>query len=144
MGWDNFSYALVRRPEARAGNPHGHLHRLVRAGCTHICQLGFDFVWAGDDIAFKTGPMISPGSSAACSCPTGAAWPTAITLPWIFHSDGNFLPLLDDLLSLGMNALNPIEPDAIDIVALRRRLGQACALVGNIDINALASARRRP
>jgi uroporphyrinogen decarboxylase len=59
-------------------------------------------------------------------------------LPWIFHTDGNFLPLLDDLLSLGMNALNPIEPDAMDIRALRRRLGASVTLVGNIDINLLS------
>ena len=90
----------------------------------HICRLGFDFVWAGDDIAFKTGPMISPAVFRTLFLPYWRRVAEAITLPWIFHSDGNFLPLLDDLLSLGMNALNPIEPEAIDIVALRRRLGQ--------------------
>ena len=84
--------------------------------------------------------MISPKVFRTLFLPYWRRVAEAITLPWIFHSDGNFLPLLDDLLSLGMDALNPIEPDAIDIIALRRRLGQGCALVGNIDINALALA----
>ena len=139
MGWDNFSYALYddpRLPETLMDIYTGWYARAVK----HICKLGFDFVWAGDDIAFKTGPMISPVVFRTLFLPYWRRVAEAITLPWIFHSDGNFLPLLDDLLSLGMNVLNPIEPEAIDIVALRRRLGHGVALVGNIDINALALA----
>ena len=139
MGWDNFSYALYddpRVPETLMDIYTGWYARAVK----HICKLGFDFIWAGDDIAFKTGPMISPVVFRTLFLPYWRRVAEAITLPWIFHSDGNFLPLLDDLLSLGMNALNPIEPEAIDIVALRRRLGQGVALVGNIDINVLALA----
>ena len=74
MGWDNFSYALYDDPlvpETLMDIYTGWYARAVK----HICKLGFDFVWAGDDIAFKTGPMISPGSSAPCSCPTGAVSP---------------------------------------------------------------------
>jgi len=139
MGWDNFSYALYDDPLVPETLMDTYTDWYARA-VKHICKLGFDFVWAGDDIAFKTGPMISPKVFRTLFLPYWRRVAEAITLPWIFHSDGNFLPLLDDLLSLGMNALNPIEPEAIDIVALRRRLGRGVALVGNIDINALALA----
>jgi hypothetical protein len=137
MGWDNFSYALYDDPELveeLLDIYTGWYARAVR----HICRLGFDFVWAGDDIAFKTGPMISPQVFRRLFLPYWRRVADAISLPWIFHSDGNFLPLLDDLLALGMNALNPIEPDAIDIRALRRRVGAGVTLVGNIDINLLS------
>ncbi|HEX9028387.1 MAG TPA: uroporphyrinogen decarboxylase family protein, partial [Anaerolineales bacterium] len=63
----------------------------------------------------------------------------SISIPWIFHTDGNFLPVLEDLLSLGMNALHPIEPDAVDIHEVKRRVAGRAALVGNIDINLLSS-----
>lgn len=61
----------------------------------------------------------------------------AITLPWIYHSDGNLMPLMDDLLSQGMNALHPLEPGSMDLDALKRRWGQTVTLVGNIDLNTL-------
>jgi uroporphyrinogen-III decarboxylase len=62
-----------------------------------------------------------------------------ITLPWIFHTDGNFLAVFEDLLSLGMNALHPIEPDAVDILEVKQRAAGRVSLVGNIDINLLSS-----
>ena len=139
MGWEHFSYALYDDPEL--------LHQLfsIYSGWTaralkHICKLGFDFIWAGDDIAFKSGPMISPRVFRQFFLPYYRQVAEAISLPWIFHTDGNFLPLLDDLLSLGMNALHPLEPDAVEIGDVKRRVGGRTGLVGNIDIYALEQA----
>jgi uroporphyrinogen decarboxylase len=60
-----------------------------------------------------------------------------ITLPWIIHSDGNILPFLDDLLSLGISGLHPVEKGAMDIRALKKRYGSRLCLLGNIDLNIL-------
>jgi len=62
----------------------------------------------------------------------------AIHLPWVFHSDGNLYPILDDLLSLGINGLNPIEPLSMDIIELKRNYGDRLCLVGNIDVDNLS------
>ena len=106
MGWDHFSYVLYDDPLVPETLMDIYTDWYARA-VRHICRLGFDFVWAGDDIAFKTGPMISPEVFRTLFLPYWRRVAEAITLPWIFHSDGNFLPLLDDLLSLGMNAAQP-------------------------------------
>jgi uroporphyrinogen decarboxylase len=139
MGWDHFSYALYDDPEL--------LHRLfaIYSGWTaralkYICGLGFDFIWAGDDIAFKSGPMISPRVFRQFFMPYYRQVAEAITLPWIFHTDGNFLALLEDLLSLGMNALHPLEPDAVEIGDVKQRVAGRAGLVGNLDISALEQA----
>ena len=58
-----------------------------------------------------------------------------IKIPWIYHSDGNLLPLLDDLLTLGMNGLANIEPNAMNIVELKKKYGRRICLVGNIDLH---------
>ncbi|RIK41555.1 MAG: hypothetical protein DCC57_18850 [Chloroflexi bacterium] len=55
--------------------------------------------------------------------------------PWIVHSDGNLMPLLDDLLTLGFDGLHPLEPGAMDIEAVKREYGQRLCLVGNIDLH---------
>jgi uroporphyrinogen-III decarboxylase len=60
-----------------------------------------------------------------------------IKKPWIYHSDGNITKVLDDLLSLGMNAIHPIQPDVMDIYSLKKTLGQKVTMVGNVDLNLL-------
>ena len=82
--------------------------------------------------------MISPRVFRDVFMPAYRRVAEAITLPWIFHTDGNFLPVLEDLLSLGMDALHPIEPDAVDIGEVKDSAAGRVSLVGNIDINALS------
>jgi hypothetical protein len=139
MGWDHFCYALYDDPELVEILFDMYSSWYARA-VKHICTLGFDFIWAGDDIAFNSGPMISPRVFRQLFLPHYQRVAKEITIPWIFHTDGNFLPILDDLLSLKMNALHPIEPDAVDIVEVKRRVEGRVTLIGNIDINALSLA----
>lgn len=137
MGWDALSYALYDDP----GLVHAMMERYAdwfAAAVRRINHLGFDFIWAGDDIAFRSGPMISPAAFRRFFLPYYRRVAAEIRLPWIFHTDGNFLPILEDLLSLGMNALHPIEPDALDIRTVQRQVARRAGLVGNVDINLLA------
>ena len=53
----------------------------------------------------------------------------------IYHSDGNLLPIFDDLLTLGMNGLANVEPNAMDIVELKKKYGRLICLMGNIDLH---------
>jgi uroporphyrinogen decarboxylase len=99
-----------------------------------LCQLGFDFVWMGDDLAFKTAPFVSPRMMREVFLPRFKKVADKISLPWIFHSDGNLMPIVDDLLELGMNGLHPLEPGAMDIVQMKQRYGKQLCLVGNIDL----------
>jgi hypothetical protein len=138
MGWDYFSYALFDDRQMVETLFDLYSDWNARA-VDHICSLGFDFIWAGDDIAFKSGPMISPKLFRELFLPYYRRVTERITLPWIFHTDGNFLPVLEDLLSLGMDALHPIEPEAVDIRDVRQRVGGRATLVGNIDINLLSN-----
>ena len=76
----------------------------------HICALGFDFIWSGEDIAHKSGPYLSPKMFRNLFMPYYRRVADQISKPWIFHSDGDLTLILDDLLSLGINGLHPIEP----------------------------------
>ena len=58
-----------------------------------------------------------------------------ITVPWIFHSDGNLLPALEDLSTLGMSGLHPLEPGAMNLKELKEKWGKRLCLVGNVDID---------
>jgi uroporphyrinogen decarboxylase len=136
MGWDHFTYALYDDP-ALVRTLMELYSDWFACAVRHICALGFDFIWAGDDIAFRSGPMIPPGFFRQFFMPYFKQVAENISLPWIFHTDGNFLPLLEDLLTLGMVGPHTNEPDAVDIRQVKQLVNGRVTLVGNIDINAL-------
>jgi uroporphyrinogen decarboxylase len=100
-----------------------------------INNLGFDFMIVPEDLAWKQGPLFSPKMFRELFLPRMKRAAEKIKIPWIYHSDGNLLPILDDLLTLGMNGLANIEPNAMDIVELKKRYGRRICLVGNIDLH---------
>ncbi len=137
MGLEAFSYALV--------DNRGLVDKILSAYADwticvleHVHNAGVDFVWSMDDIAYKTAPMFSPAVFRQVFLPEMGRVAQAIKgakLPWVYHSDGNLTPLLDDLLSLGMDGLHPIEPGAMDIGVVKERYGHRLCIVGNIDLH---------
>jgi uroporphyrinogen decarboxylase len=101
------------------------------------CQLGFDVYVSTDDMAFKTAPFFSPAVFRDLVLPRYRKVARKITLPWIIHSDGNLMPFLEDLLSLGIAGLHPNEKGAMDIRAMKRDYGHRVCLLGNVDLNLL-------
>ena len=104
----------------------------------HLSELDFDFLWFGDDIAFKTAPYVSPKIFKELFLPHYRKVVDHIGKPWLFHSDGNLVPILDDLLSLGMNGLHPIEPGAMHLDWLKQRYGGHLCLAGHINVDTLS------
>ncbi len=100
----------------------------------NLQTLPIDLFWIGDDLAFNSGPFMSPKQFRRLILPVMKRVAAEIHRPWIFHSDGNLMPILDDLLSLEMNGLANIEPEAMDIEALKMNYGRRICLVGNIDL----------
>ncbi len=137
MGIDGFSYALYDHPglvEAILDRYTDWTAEVVK----RLPEVGADFVWSFDDVAYKTGPMFSPQVFREVFLPALRKVADAIHsvgLPWIFHSDGDLMPLMDDLLTLGMRGLHPIEPGAMDINEVKQRYGDRICLVGNIDLH---------
>jgi len=99
--------------------------------------IGVDFYWCFDDFAFNTGTVYSPGLLREVVLPYARQVAAAIELPWIWHSDGNYMAVLDQIVSLGMNALNPLEPGCMDIARIMAAHPHL-TLVGNVDVDLLA------
>jgi len=62
-----------------------------------------------------------------------------ISKPWIYHSDGMLYDVLDDLLSLGMSGLHPVEPGSMDLRVLKGKYGHQITLIGHIDVDKLST-----
>ena len=102
-----------------------------------VCAMGFDFYVSTDDMAFKTAPLFSPAVFRELAMPRYRRLAERITLPWVVHSDGNLMPFVDDLLTLGIAGLHPNEKGAVDIREMKRRYGGRLCLLGNVDLNIL-------
>lgn len=91
-----------------------------------------------DDLAFNTAPFFSPRVFHDLVLPRFRRVAKKLTLPWIMHSDGNVLPFLDDVVSVGIAGVPPMERGAVDIRAVKRDYGDRPCVLGNVDMNLLA------
>ena len=136
MGMEAFSVALYEnRPLVE--RVLGTYCDWMMVVAERACQLDFDIFISTDDMAFKTCPFFSPGVFRDLVLPHYQRVSSKMTLPWVIHTDGNILPFLPDLLSLGITGLHPIERGAMDIRAMKREYGDQICLLGNVDLNIL-------
>jgi uroporphyrinogen decarboxylase len=49
------------------------------------------------------------------------------------HSCGHILPVIGDLVEIGVTMLQPIQPEAMDIFEVKRRFGKDLCLMGGIS-----------
>jgi uroporphyrinogen decarboxylase len=136
LGWEGFSYALY--------DNRAFVEAVLDRYCDwatvvaeRVCQIGFDVFASTDDMAFKTGPFFSPHVFRELVLPRYRRVREKVTLPWVIHSDGNMMPFLDDLISLGIAGLHPNEEGAMDIRAVKRDYGDRICVLGNVDLNIL-------
>jgi uroporphyrinogen decarboxylase len=55
-------------------------------------------------------------------------------LPYVAHSCGNLLPLVDDLVDIGMDGLESLQPEAMDLAELKRRTRGRMVLIGGLGV----------
>ena len=55
-----------------------------------------------------------------------------VEIPWIYHSDGNVIDIVGDLIEAGLDILNPLQPEALDIDAIHKRYGDRLSFDGCI------------
>ncbi len=110
-----------------------HAKRLIEAGC--------DMIDIANDYAFNAGPFISPKSFAEFTAPYMKKLVTYIQkqdVKVIFHSDGNLMPILDQIIKIGPDVLQSIDPMAgMDIAEVKRLTYGKIALMGNVQCSLL-------
>ena len=135
-GLENFLLDLVERPDWA----HFLLDRLTDLACRNaetLAQSGVDLLSLDDDVGMPVTMMISPDTWRTFFKPRMAriidvARAIQPNLRVLYHSDGYFEPIIDDLIEIGVNAINPLQPDHMDALRVRRRYGPKLALWGTV------------
>lgn len=102
-------------------------------------ELGADMVWFGDDISHQTGMMMSVDMWRTYLKPRLAvlfAEPKKVNpdIKVAYHSCGNCEAILDDLIEIGLDVLNPLQPMAIDPFETKKRYGDKLSLFGGLCV----------
>ena len=136
MGLEAFSYALADDPQLIL-EVHDAYADWTRRVVPVLEAVGFDVIWAFDDVAFNSGPVFRPEFYRRYILPKEREVAATFSLPLITHSDGNMTPLLEAWLELGQAAIHPLQPDVMDIYQVKRQYGDRVCLVGNIAMEDL-------
>jgi hypothetical protein len=136
MGIEAFSYAMADDPQL-IRDIHDAYADWTAKVVPVLEDVGFDVIWAFDDVAFNSGPVFSPAFYREHILPKERAVTARFRKPLITHSDGDMTPLLDDWLTLGQAAIHPLQPDVMDIAEVKRQYGGRVCLVGNIFMSDL-------
>lgn len=113
------------------------IHQMNLVMVREFAGYGVDIMLFGDDVGTQTGMMFSPdvwreffkwrlGDQIAAA---KAINPEIVT--W-YHSDGDISAIIPDLIEIGLDILNPVQPECVDPVALKEQYGNELSFWGTI------------
>lgn len=103
-----------------------------------LAAMGVDMIWIGDDVGGQNAMLMSPGTWRRFLKPRMASFISSIksinpSLKVAYHSDGNILPIIPELIEVGVDVLNPVQPRSMDPALLKKEFGRNLCFWGSID-----------
>ena len=102
----------------------------IRSGVDIICMDG--------DVAMQKNMMMSPKMWREIFKPRHLTLAQTVkkegNVYLNFHSDGNMEPIIGDLIEIGFDIINPIQPESMDPVTIKKRYGDKITLHGAIGM----------
>ncbi|MCL4385943.1 MAG: hypothetical protein M1326_06500 [Cyanobacteria bacterium] len=105
----------------------------------NLIKLGVDVIYIGDDVGMQTGMLISPNMWRKYLKPRYdklfRTW-KKINKNIIFalHSDGCIEPIVPDLIEIGLDILNPVQPGTMNDYEIKRKYGNKLTFWGGINV----------
>jgi Uroporphyrinogen decarboxylase (URO-D) len=108
------------------------------AAAKRLVQMGVDMIWVGDDVGAQNAMLISPKMWRKFLKPRLANFIAEIKainpqLKVAYHSDGVIYPIIPELIEIGIDVLNPIQPACMDPAQLKEQFGDRLCFWGTID-----------
>ncbi len=135
-GYEEFLIDLLTQPEW-ADCLLDKLERRCKFRAEAFARAGVDFILCGDDVANQKSLMFAREVwQVFLKTRWAEVWAAARSIkPDIqifYHSDGNIMEIIPELLDIGVTILNPVQPECLDPVEVKRRFGRDAVLHGTI------------
>lgn len=112
--------------------------------CYEALKYPIDWIWLGDDIGGQQAMMLRPELWRDLLRPRMAAIISEIKrlkpeMIVAYHSCGAISPIIEDLIAIGVDVLNPIQPlcPEMDPIKLAKKYGNSIAFMGGLDTQQL-------
>lgn len=135
-----FSYRIADEPDELKAEAQAMAETAIRRNAK-LHAAGVDVGLLCSDYCYNSGPFLSPAMFSEFIAPylfqiIQAA--RADGMYTIKHTDGNIMPILDQLVQCGPHALHSLDPMAgVDIREVKRLVGDRVALCGNVHCAAM-------
>lgn len=113
-------------------------YRYHLAVAERLAAMGFDMIWLGDDVGQQQGMLMSPRHWRHFLKPRLAHIIERVKtvrpgLKVAYHTDGSVYPIIPDLIDIGVDVLNPVQPAAMSPARLKSEYGGRLCFWGSID-----------
>ena len=101
-------------------------------------EAGVDYISMGGDIAMQKTLFMSPATWRKHFKPRDARILNEAKKRGIrhfyFHTDGNLWPVMDDLIEIGFDIIDPIQPECMDPYEVKQRWGSRITMWGTVSV----------
>lgn len=137
-GLDNFIIDMATDEDYANALLDKTMEFALKAGQRFIDE-GVDMVWLGDDVGMQSTMFISPEMWRRFLKPRMQKIIASYKqrnpeIKVAYHSCGYIVPIIDDLIEIGVDVLNPIQPMAMDPAQLKTKFGDRMSFWGSICI----------
>jgi len=107
------------------------------AAAERLTRMGVDLIWLGDDLGSQKGMIFAPSTWRRFFKPRMAELVARIKginpdLKVAYHTDGDAREVVGELIEIGIDVLNPIQP-CMEPALLKRDYGDRLCFWGSID-----------
>lgn len=100
-------------------------------------DLGIDIIWVTDDLAMVDGPFLPPSAFRKYIFPHMKKMVSTFKrrgAKVLLHTDGQIMPLIDDVLWMGLDGVHPIERAAgMSLETMKKKYGDKLTFIGNVN-----------
>lgn len=132
-----FSYQIVDNPDGLKAHAQEMVDNTLKRAEAYKQHGGLDGFALCSDYCLNTGPFLSPNQFSEFVTPYLAQLCQGyrdMGFYAIKHTDGNIMPILDQLVQANPHALHSIDPQAgVDIAEVKRLYGDKVCLIGNVN-----------
>ena len=137
-GFENFLCDFLVNPQF-AEHLYDRLYATATAQCVAGAKAGADMVQIVGDIAMQDRLMMAPDTWRRFDRPRLNAMIEVVraAVPDVrigMHSDGKVTDIVPDLIAAGIEILNPIQPECMDPLDVKRQWGDRLVLHGCVSI----------